>query len=217
MATIDAHEQEQLDALKAWWKENRNWLMAALLIALVSYSGLTFWKSYQHKQAAEASTLYAEVLKQVTSNDPKRINDSVKALVEKYSGTAYASRAQLLAVQANMQNKDMPLAKQQLEWVIAHSSESGLQDTARLKLASILLDEKKYDESMKLLDATHPESFIGLYSDLKGDVLAAQGKNEEARTAYKLALENMDSKSAYRNLIQLKLDGLGTDSMGGAK
>jgi len=154
------------------------------------------------------------VLKQVASNDSKRINDSVAALVEKFGNTAYAPRAQLLAVQANMQAKDLTRAKSQLEWVIAHASESGLQDTARLKLSSILLDEKKYDDAMKLLNATHPEAFIGLYSDLKGDVLAAQGKNAEARAAYKLAFEKLDSKSSYRNLVQLKLDGLGEDAQG---
>jgi predicted negative regulator of RcsB-dependent stress response len=116
-----------------------------------------------------------------------------------------------------MQVKDFTLAKSQLEWVILHAIESGLQDTARLKLSSILLDEKKYDEAMKQLDAAHPDAFVGLYADLKGDVLAAQGKTEEARAAYKLAFEKMDSKSAYRNLIQLKLDGLGVDSQGGVK
>lgn len=217
MSMIDLQEQEQLDALKTWWKDNGKWLIAALVIALAAYGALTYWKHYQGKQAAEASTLYDEVLKQVASNDPKRINDSVAALVEKYSNTAYAPRAQLLAVQANMQTKDLARAKTQLEWVIAHASESGLQDTARLKLSGILLDEKNYTEAMKLLNATHPDAFMGLYSDIKGDVLAAQGKTEEARAAYKLAFEKMDSKSAYRNLIQLKLDGLGMDDQGGVK
>lgn len=217
MSMIDTHEQEQLDALKSWWKDNRKWLISALVIVLVAYAALTFWKSYQSKQAVEASTLYAEVLKQVASNDPKRINDAVAVLVEKYSNTAYAPRAQLLAVQGNMQVKDLARAKSQLEWVIAHASEAGLQDTARLKLSSILLDEKNYTEAMKLLDATHPEAFVGLFADLKGDVLAAQGKTEEARAAYKLAFEKMDSKSAYRNLVQLKLDGLGMDGQGGTK
>lgn len=217
MSMIDLQEQESLDALKAWWKDNRKWLLTALAIVLVAYAALTYWKSYQGKQAAEASTLYAEVLKQIASNDPKRINDAVAVLVDKYSNTAYASRAQLLAVQANLQAKDAARAKSQLEWVIAHAGESGLQDTARLKLSSILLDEKDYPAAMKLLDATHPDAFVGLYADLKGDVLAAQGKADEARAAYKLALEKMDSKSTYRNLIQLKLDGLGIELQGGVK
>lgn len=217
MSNIDMQEQEQLDALKSWWKENRKWLSATLVVAVVGYAAIYYWKNYQQKQGVEASTLYAEVLKQVASNDVKRINDSVAALVEKYSGTAYAPRAQLLAVQTNLQAKDLARAKTQLEWVIAHASESGLQDTARLKLSSILLDEKNYADAMKLLNATHPDAFVGLYSDLKGDVLSAQGKTEEARTAYKLAYEKMDSKSSYRNLIQLKLDGLGSANQGGVK
>ncbi len=214
MAMIDQHDQEQLDTLKIWWKDNRNMLVTAVAIVVLISAAFAYWKSYQGNQAAAASTLYAEVIKQVASNDAKRINDSVAVLVEKFGNTAYAPRAQLLAVQANMQAKDLPRAKSQLEWVIANASESGLQDTARLKLSSILLDEKKYDDAMKLLNATYPEAFVGLYSDLKGDVLAAQGKNAEARAAYKLAFEKLDSKSSYRNLVQLKLDGLGEDGQG---
>lgn len=217
MSMIDLQEQEQLDALKAWWKDNRKWLLATLLVAFVVYAAIFSWKEYKSQQSAESSSLYAEVLKQVASNDAQRINDSVALLVEKYSSTAYAPRAQLLAVQANIQAKDLTRAKSQLEWVITHASESGLQDTARLKLASILLDEKNYTEAIKLLDATHPDAFVGLFADLKGDVLAAQGKIEEARTAYKLAFEKIDGKSAYRNLIQLKMDGLSMDIQGGAK
>lgn len=209
MSTLDLQEQEQVDALKAWWKENGKWLVTVLILAVLGFAAVQYWKMHKAKQAEEASKLYSEVLKQVASNDAKRINDAVSALIDKYSGTAYAPRAELLAVQANMQVKDFALAKTQLQWVIDHASETGLQDTARLKLASVLLDEKDYAGAMKLLDATHPEAFVGLYADLKGDVLYAQGKTEEARTAYKLAFENTDPKSVYRNLIQLKLDALG--------
>ena len=108
-----------------------------------------------------------------------------------------------------MQAKDAVHAKVQLQWVIDHASETGLQDAAHLKLASVLLDEKKYDEALKQLDAAHPESFTELYSDLKGDILSAQGKVAEARVAYQLAYDKADAKSTYRNLIQLKMDGLG--------
>lgn len=209
MSTLDLQEQEQVDALKGWWKENGKWVVAAVVIALLGYAGMQFWKSHQAQQAGEASKLYAEVEKQIMSNDPKRVNDAVAALVDKFGSSAYAPRAQLLAVQANVQAKDMTRAKTQLQWVIEHASETGLQDTARLKLASILLDEKNYDEALKQLNATHPEAFTGLYADLKGDVLSAQGKTEEARAAYKQALDKIEAKSMYRNLVQLKLDGLG--------
>ena len=209
MSTLDLQEQEQVDALKNWWKENGKWVTGAVVIALLGFSGMQFWKNHQAQQSGEAAKLFAEVMKQTQSNDPKRVNDAVGALVDKFGSSAYAPRAQFVAVQVNLQTKDIARAKIQLQWVIEHASETGLQDTARLKLASILLDEKKYDEAMKLLNATHPEAFTGLYADLKGDVLSAQGKTEEARAAYKEAFAKIDAKSMYRNLVQLKLDGLG--------
>lgn len=209
MAALDLQEQEQIDTLKAWWKDNGSKVLGAVLIVVVAMGGWRGWQYYQNKQAAEASTLYGEFTKQLQTNDVKRINDAAAAVMDKYSGTAYAARAALLAAQVNENGKDVARAKTQLQWAIDHAKEATLKDVARLRLAAILLDEKKYDESMKLLNAAHPDSFNGLYSDLKGDVLSAQGKTDEARTAYKLAYEKTDAKSMYRNLIQMKLDALG--------
>jgi len=210
MAELDLHEQEQVDALKAWWKENGRWVIGAVAAGLLVLAGMQFWKSHQSSQAAEAAKLYAEVMKQAATNDAKRIGDAADALVSRYGSSAYAPRAQLLAAQSSLQARDAARAKVQLQWVIEHASESGLQDTARLKLASVLLDEKKYDEALAQLDAAHPESFTGLYADLKGDVLSAQGKVAEARAAYQQAYDKTDAQSMYRNLIQLKMDGLGS-------
>jgi predicted negative regulator of RcsB-dependent stress response len=209
MSSLDLQEQEQVDALKAWWKENGKWVIGAVLVGVLGFAGIKLWKNHQNTQAAEAGKLYVEVMKQASTNDAKRISDAADALVSRFGSSAYAPRAQLLAAQASLQARDIARAKVQLQWVIEHASETGLQDTARLKLASVLLDEKKYDEALKQLDATHPESFTGLYADLKGDVLSAQGKVAEARAAYQQAFDKTDAKSMYRNLIQMKMDGLG--------
>jgi predicted negative regulator of RcsB-dependent stress response len=210
MSSLDLQEQEQVEALKDWWKENGKWVIGAVVVGLLSFSGIKYWKSYQASQSAEASKLYVEVLKQASTNDAKRIGDAADALSSRYGSSAYAPRAQLLAAQASLQAGDVARTKVQLQWVIEHASETGLQDAARLKLASMLLDEKKYDEALKQLDAVHPESFNGLFADLRGDVLSAQGKVAEARAAYQLAYDKTDAKSTYRNLIQLKMDGLGS-------
>ena len=229
MAVLDLQEQEQLEAFKRWWKDNRNQLLGMLLVVAIAGGGWRGWQYYQHQQAEQAANLYQQFIAQLASNDAKRINDAAAAVTDKFASTAYAARAALLAAQVNEQGtgqgkengtgngKDLPRAKTQLQWVIDHAAEATLQDVARLRLAAILLDEKNYADALKQLEAKHPASFDGLYADLRGDVLSAQGKTEEARSSYKLAYEKIDAQSMYRNLIQMKLDALGTDKGGSDK
>ncbi|MDP4028886.1 MAG: tetratricopeptide repeat protein [Gallionella sp.] len=209
MAALDLQEQEQLDALKAWWKENGNRLLGALLIVVVAMGGWRGWQYYQQEQSGEAATLYAEFTKQLDSGDAKRVNDVAAIMMGTYAASGYAPRAALLAAQVNEQVNELARARTQLQWVIEHAAEDGLKDVARLRLAAVLLDEKNYAEAMKQLEAKHPASFDGLYADLRGDVLSAQGKIEEARSAYKLAYEKTEAKGMYRSLIQVKMDALG--------
>ena len=208
MAALDLQEQEQIEALKAWWKDNRNQLLGTLLIVMVTLGGWRGWQYYHQNQTSQAAKLYAEFIRQLDGTDPGRVNDAADAVMNRFGSTAYASRAALLAAQVNEQRKDLAHAKIQLQWVIDHTDEAELRDVASLRLASLLLDETKYAEALKLLDAEHPASFDGLHSDLRGDVLSAQGKIDEARSAYKLAFEKTDANSMYRNLIQMKLDAL---------
>ena len=210
MAALDLQEQEQIEALKAWWNDNGNYLLGALLVIAVAMGGWRGWQYYQHKQSSDAATLYSEFTMQLGSNDAKRVNDAAAAVMDRFASTPYAARAALLAAQVNEMVKDTAHAKSQLQWVIDHAAEAALKDVARLRLASVLLDEKNYPDAMKLLEARHPASFDGLYADVRGDVLSAQGKTGEARTAFKLAYEKINAQSMYRNLIQMKLDALGS-------
>ena len=209
MASLDLQEQEQLEGMKAWWKDNGNWVLGVTLFAVIAVGGWRGWHYYQAKQANEAATFYEQFNEQLATNDAKRINDAAAVVMDKYAGTIYAVRAALAAAQVNEQSKAIPQAKTQLQWVLDHAAEATLKDVAHLRLASILLDEKNYADALKQLDATHPAAFDGLYADLKGDVLSAQGKNDEARIAYQQAYDKTDARSTYRQLIQMKLDDLG--------
>lgn len=209
MAVLDLQEQEQLDTLKAWWKDNGTWMLGVVLVVVVVMGGWRGWQYYQNKQAAEAATLYQQFVEQLASNDAKRVNDAAAAVMDKYASTPYAPRAALIAAQVNELGKDPLRAKSQLQWVIEHSSEEGLKSVASLRMASMLLDEKDYAGALKLLDAKHAASFDALYADMKGNVLAAQGRAAEARAAYQVSYDKLDAKSAYRNLVQMKMDALG--------
>jgi predicted negative regulator of RcsB-dependent stress response len=208
MAALDLQEQEQLEELKAWWKDNRNFILGGLLIAVVTIGGWRGWQYYNHNQSTQAAVLYSEFVRQLGGNDAARVNDAATAVMDRFASTGYASRAALLAAQVNEHDKDTTRAKAQLQWVIDHAGEAELRDVARLRLASLLLDEAKYADAMNQLNVEHSAAFDGLYADLRGDALSAQGKPDEARSAYKLAYEKTDPKSMYRNLIQMKLDAL---------
>ncbi len=209
MAVYDLEEQEQIDEFKAWWKQYRQLVLLVVVVAAVTVGGLQGWRYYQSKQALEAGELYSQLQGAVGSGDQKKVQDIAAVLAEKYARTGYAAFAALAGAKAAFDSGDTAGAKTRLQWVIDNGRDDEMRDIARLRLAAVLLDEKKYDEALKLLEVKRVETMSALYADLKGDVLVSQGKTQEARSAYQLALDKSDAKSAYRALIQVKLDALG--------
>jgi predicted negative regulator of RcsB-dependent stress response len=205
----DLEEQEQLDALKAWWQANSNKVLGVLTVAIACFAAIQGWKYYQSKQSIEASTEYQQLI-QTDSKDIKTIQGISSQLMEKYTSTPYAGRAALIAAKANYQAKDIKSAKAQLEWAVKNAKEPQMQTLARLQLAAIQYEEKNYDAAIATLSAKHDAGFDGLYADLRGDVLAAQGKKDEARAAYKEALTKLDSQGKYHTYTEHKLEALGS-------
>ena len=211
MAAYDLEEQEQLAALKAWWQENGNLVMTAVSLVLIVLAAWQGWNYYQRNQAVQASGLYDAVQKAARAGDLKQVRESAGAVLEHYPRTAYAAMAALVSAKAHFQGGDLKTARAQLAWVAENAKDEGLQDIARLRLASVMLDEKAYDEALKVLEAKHGAAFDALFLAAKGDVLVAQDKKDEARSAYKAALEKADARDAgLRGSIQLRLDALGT-------
>jgi predicted negative regulator of RcsB-dependent stress response len=209
MAVYDLEEQEKLDDLKAWWHQWGNTITTIVAAACVALAGVQGWRWWTGKQAEEASALYAGLSQASRANDLAKAKDATAALEDKFARTGYAPRGALVLAKLLFDSGDTAGARAQLQWVIDRADETELKEIARYRLAELLLNDKQYDEALKVLDAKHGEAFAGLYADLRGDALAAAGRGNEARAAYQLALAKIDAKSQYRNYVQVKLDSLG--------
>jgi predicted negative regulator of RcsB-dependent stress response len=205
----DLEEQEQLDTLKAWWKQYGNLVTWLLVVVLSSYAAWTGWRNYQASQSTQASQLYDELQKSILAKDNAKVQRAASDLIEKFTRTAYAPMASLAAAKSAYEINDLKTAKWQLHWVIEHSSVEEYKALARIRLAGIALDEKAYDEGLALLAGEFSAEFAGNAFDRKADIFVAQNKLVEARVAYKAALEKIKDKNPGRQLIQIKLDAIG--------
>jgi predicted negative regulator of RcsB-dependent stress response len=204
----DLEEQEQIANFKAFWNRFGNLISWVLIIALGSYAGYNFWNSHQRGKAAEASGLYDVLMNAAESGDNAKAQRMAGDIESKYEGTAYAPMAALAAAKAAFDANDLKTAKAQLQWAADHGNDE-IKAVARLRLSGVLLDEKAYDEALKVLGGEFLPQFAAEVQDRKGDVLVAQNKLPEARTAYQAALDKMAKQHPGRQIVQIKLDAIG--------
>lgn len=210
MAHLDLDEQEQVAQLKAWWEAYGKLVIATVIFVLLATSGWLGWRYWQDAQAAAASNQFEVLSKAAQGTDAKAVRDAAGELLEKYPRSTYASMGALSSAKYYFDKNDLKSAKAQLQWVIENAHAEEFRDIARLRMASVLLDEKSHDEALKLLQAKHGASFEAQFAALRGDILVAKGQAADARTAYKFALEKAGQKDrGAQESIQMRLDALG--------
>lgn len=206
--SYDFEEQERLAELKAWWEDNRLYVFAGAAVAVLALVGWEGWKLYSARQAEDAAAMARPVAAAAKANDPKKLADSGKALIDKHPRSFYASEAALTLAKSAFDANNLQEARRQLQWVVDRGVDE-LRGVARLRLASVLMEEKKYDEALKTLDANKEEAFVASAADLRGDIMLAQGRLDEARAAYKLAIEKSDARNPVKGIAETKLNALG--------
>lgn len=210
LQNLDLEEQEKLDELKSWWTQHGRLVLFAITAAAVAFAGMSGWRWYQRDQSRQASALYDTLAKAASAGDAKALRDAGGALAERFPGTLYASMAALAAARFHFERGESKSAKAQLQWVLERSPSDDFRDLARLRLAALLLDEKAYDEGLRLLEAKPADAYVAQYDALRGDLLLAKHQPAEARAAYKRALEKAESAGgAFRDSVQLRLDAIG--------
>jgi predicted negative regulator of RcsB-dependent stress response len=206
--SYDFEEQERIAELKAWWEDNRFYVIGAIVALVVAYAGWQGWRWWGASQAEDAAAMYKPVAEAAKSKDAKKIAGAAQPLIAKHPGSFYASEAALVAARAAFDSGNLDEAKKQLDWVLNYGVEEH-RGVARTRLAAVLMEQKKYDEALKVLDGNKDPAFVPSVADLRGDIMLAQGRLDEARAAFKLAIEKAEPRNPVKNIAETKLNALG--------
>jgi predicted negative regulator of RcsB-dependent stress response len=204
----DLEQQESISAMKAWFEENANLLLAVVVAGVLVVAGGWGWNWYKHKEAAAAAQLYEQYTRAIATKDSAKARELVAALMQQHPSSGFAAFAALAQARVGVEAGDATAAKAQLHFVIDHSGNAELAELARVRLAGVLLDEKAYDEGLAVLAPEPAPALAAEVSDRRGDLLLAQGKTAEARAAFAKAIEQSGAQNPLRALIQTKLDAL---------
>jgi len=206
---LNLEEQEQLDRVKQLWKQYGNLVTWVVIIALGGFAAFHQYQNWQRGQGAKAAAMYDELEQAAQAADVKKVERVFEDLRREYPSTVAAEQGGLLAAKVQFDAGQTDAARATLDWVAANASEKEYKVLAGLRLAGLLLDQKKPDEALKALPAEVPPSFKGLLEDRRGDILHAQGKHAEAKAAYQAALAALDPRLDYRRLVEAKMTSLG--------
>jgi predicted negative regulator of RcsB-dependent stress response len=210
MATqLDLQEQEQLDALKAFWKQQGNLVTWTLILVLGAFAAWNGWQYWQRDQASKAGSMFDELEKAVVAGDADKSGRIFNDLKDGYGRTVFAAQGGLLAAKAQFDKGQTDAAKTTLDWVAQTAGHDELRTVAQLRLAAVHAQSKQFDLAIKALDAAVAPGFEGLVADRRGDVLHLQGKSAEAVVQYQAAFKALGEKLDYRRLVEAKLTALG--------
>ena len=196
-------EEEQIAAIKDWWKENGVKLVVAIVAVAAGYFGYQGWQNKIEQEAHAASDLYLELQDAIFANSTvqgsvsetdllliQQVGVLADRLQEEYADNGYAVLGAIYAARAAADRDDYSEALNRLEWALEADSDVSTQQlvTHRMAIAKAALGET--DEALSLLSG-EDEHFAAIYAESRGDIYHQIGNTQAARTQYELAIESL--------------------------
>ncbi|WP_309044363.1 YfgM family protein [Marinobacter sediminicola] len=210
-------EEEQVQAIKDWWKKNGSSLLIGIGAALAIVFGWQAWQNHQEQQRAEAANQFATLLNafgnQADDTAGETVDFVANTLREDHAESAYAVYGNLiLARQQLVEDKDAEAAVASLEWALEKAGDhKALALVVRNRLARAQFSAERYDDALATIDGAgdveSADAFTAIFSELRGDILLAKGDKKGALDAYLAAREQ--SQQGRSGILELKLSDLG--------
>ncbi|MBI2993925.1 MAG: tetratricopeptide repeat protein [Gammaproteobacteria bacterium] len=201
-------EEEQLEALRGWWKENGQSAVLGVVIGLAAVFGWRAWQSHELNRGEAASALYQELAIAVRNSETDKADKTAADLQRRFSDTPYAIFAALIHARLAVDAGDPGAAAGHLRTALAKNRDPVLKREIRLRLARVLESQDMHDEAFALLDGA-PGAYEADYGELRGDIEAARGRIEAARAAYENALKQTRASGSATDVLEVKLAVLG--------
>lgn len=210
-------EEEQLDALKRWWKENWLSLVVPILVLLVGYFGWNMRQNHLAGQAQLASEKFSALTaaaetppgQAMTAEQKQTVGELAEGLASDYEGSLYADMANMVMARIFVDDDQLEAAATRLQTVVDSGASDSVKELAKARLARVLASSGDQEKALNLLAQSPSEAYKSLYAEVKGDIYLAQGKTEAANTAYSEAIESLPASEFNRSsLLQLKRDAV---------
>ncbi|MEK7323031.1 MAG: tetratricopeptide repeat protein [Pseudomonadota bacterium] len=201
-------EQEQVEAVKRWWRNNGKSILAGVTIGVLVLIGGRLWIDHKNNQTLLAEDQYEQVLADLQRGEKAAAVDRGARLLEENRGSPYAALTALVLAKLKMDDNDQDGAKKYLQWVIDNAGLPSLQDVARLRLARVLLAAGDGAAALSTMQAVDEKAYTVPMQELKGDILVSLNRLDEARTAYAAALAG-EPEGGEHERLQMKMSALG--------
>lgn len=218
MTDYHRSDDEQVAALKNWWKANGSSLVTGVALALAAIFGWQAWQKHQAAAKAEASVQFQQLLEAVSqpiappaegqAAAPNNVGFLAEAMLEQADESRYGLYARFALARQAVAEKRPADAEAVLREALQANEDPALRPVIVVRLARVLALLERSDEALTLLDAERNDTFASYFQELKGDLLLAKGDRSGARTAYQAALDAANASGQDPSLVQMKLDDL---------
>lgn len=201
-------EEQQVEAVKKWLKENGSSLVVGVLVGVSALFGWRYYIDQAHTHALQASNIYMQLMQNAILDKVDETTIEINnQLINEYSDTPYAALSSLALAKVEYEKGNHEAAVTQLQLAIDNATDEMIKHTANLRLASIYIEQQSYDMAGELLQLPHDQAYAARYEELRGDMFLAKGDKDQARTAYDKAIELYGAD--VRRVLMLKRQSLG--------
>ena len=201
-------EAEQIESIKKWWKQYSNIIAIVLSVILLSMSAYKYWNWHHERVNQQASAAYEQLMLAFSNQDNKSVRAYANQLLHDYAQTVYADAAHLALAKWYVYRDNYAKAESELDYVVTHAKMPELKDIASIRLARILATEKSYDKALEQLGYVNTDEYMSVVNELRGDIYAAQRHYQEAVSAYRKAIKQVQSNGMGNLFLEMKTNEL---------